>query len=316
MVLGLVGVTQASTVNIIVNGDTVAFPDAQPYINEDNRTMVPVRFVSQQLGGEVNWDAERQSVDILYFQTTISIPIGAKYAIVAGKKIELDTSAVIKDSRTMVPLRFVSEVMGARVLYNSTYSTIRISSQYDFSDVQNRNGQYDKAPSMTIDKQKKYTAEVETNRGNFTIELFADKAPLTVNNFVFLANKGFYNGVKFHRIVKDFMIQTGDPLGNGTGGPGYKFADELPPAEKYAAGIVAMANSGPNTNGSQFFICNGKDSESLNNNPNYTVFGKINEGMDVILKISDTPVEANQSGEYSQPMEDVLITRVTIVVGE
>jgi len=315
MVCLLAVAAQAGTVNIIVNGDTVAFPDAQPYINEDNRTMVPVRFISQQLGGEVSWDEAAQTVNIKYYQLAISIPIGDKYAYLAGKKIELDTSAVIKDNRTMVPLRFVSEALGAKVLYNSTYSSVRISNRYDFSDVLERNGQYKSAPSLTIDRQKKYAAVVETNRGTFTLELFADRAPLAVNNFVFLAKEGFYNGVKFHRIVQDFMIQTGDPLGNGTGGPGYKFADELPPVEKYGAGIVAMANSGPDTNGSQFFVCNGADAENLNSNPDYTVFGRVDKGMDVILKISDTPVESNQVGEISQPMEDVLIKSITIVVG-
>lgn len=312
MVWVLAAAAQAGTVNIIVNGDAVTFPDAQPYINEDNRTMVPVRFVSQQLGGEVSWDEAAQMVNIGYHGIVISIPIGEKFSYINQKKIELDTTAVIKDSRTMVPLRFVSEVMGAQVLYNSTYSTVRISNRYDFSDVQARNGQYRAAPAMKIDPQKKYAALAETNRGTFTLELFADRAPLAVNNFVFLAQEGFYNGVKFHRIVKGFMIQTGDPLGNGTGGPGYAFADELPPVEKYGAGIVAMANSGSNTNGSQFFICNGTDAENLNNNPDYTVFARVTEGMEVILKISDTPVEANQIGEISQPIEDVFIKNITI----
>jgi hypothetical protein len=223
MVCLLAVAAQAGTVNIIVNGDEVAFPDAQPYINEDDRTMVPVRFISQQLGAEVSWDEAARTVNIQYYQLAISIPIGEKYAYIAGKKLELDTSAVIKDNRTMVPLRFVSEALGAMVLYNSDFSSVRISNRYDFSDVTERNGIYQSVPPLTIDKQKKYSALVETNRGVFTLELFADRAPLTVNNFVFLANEGFFNGVKFHRIIKDFMIQTGDPLGNGTGGPGYAF---------------------------------------------------------------------------------------------
>lgn len=305
----------AGTVNITVNGDTVQFPDAQPYINQDNRTMVPVRFVSQQLGAEVSWDEAAQTVNITYYQLKISIPIGEKFSYVAGQKLELDTSAVIKDNRTMVPLRFVSEALGAQVLYNSDVSAVRISNRYDFSEIQKRNNHYKTSPPMTINKQHKYTAMIDTNRGSFTIELFADRAPLTVNNFVFLSKEGFYNGVKFHRIINDFMIQTGDPLGNGTGGPGYSFADELLPVEKYASGIVAMANSGPNTNGSQFFICNGENSSSLNSNPNYTVFGRITDGMDVVLKISNTPVQANSQGESSQPMEDVIINNVTITVG-
>ncbi|MCX6010199.1 MAG: peptidylprolyl isomerase, partial [Chloroflexi bacterium] len=123
---------------------------------------------------------------------------------------------------------------------------------------------------MQIDKSKKYTATLDTSEGSFKIELFAQESPLTVNNFVFLANQGFFNGVIFHRIMKNFMIQTGVPKGTGTGGPGYKFADELPPKHKYEPGIVAMANSGPNSNGSQFFICTGPDSTGLQ--PKYTQF--------------------------------------------
>ncbi|MEN6351231.1 MAG: peptidylprolyl isomerase, partial [Syntrophomonas sp.] len=176
-----------------------------------------------------------------------------------------------------------------------------------------RNKKYKSAPQMAIDPAKQYYAKVKTNRGDFKIKLLASQAPVAVNNFVFLSQDGFYNGVVFHRIMKGFMVQTGDPLGNGTGGPGYVFKDELPPALSYGPGVVAMANSGPNTNGSQFFVCNGEDSKSLNSNPNYTVFGQIVEGMDTILKISDTPVQAGPSGELSKPMEDIIIESVEII---
>ena len=111
---------------------------------------------------------------------------------------------------------------------------------------------------MQIDTSKKYVATVDTTLGTFKIQLLPQETPKTVNNFVFLSRDGFYNGVIFHRIMKTFMIQTGDPLGTGAGGPGYQFADELPPKHKYDPGIVAMANAGPNTNGSQFFICTGR----------------------------------------------------------
>ena len=171
---------------------------------------------------------------------------------------------------------------------------------------------YQSPPELLLDPDKKYWAVVKTNRGDFKIELLADRAPLTVNNFVFLARDGFYNGIKFHRIIKDFMIQTGCPQGTGTGGPGYAFADELPPVLPYGLGVVAMANSGPNTNGSQFFVCNGEQSKQLNNYPNYSVFGKVVEGIDVILKISDTPVKHSLWGESSQPKEDVFIETVVI----
>jgi cyclophilin family peptidyl-prolyl cis-trans isomerase len=169
------------------------------------------------------------------------------------------------------------------------------------------------APAMQIDPKKHYTADVKTSKGSFTIDLIADKAPKTVNNFVFLAKAKFFEGITFHRIIQTFMIQTGDPLGTGAGGPGYKFADELPPAAPYSPGIVAMANAGPNTNGSQFFICTGPDSAGLNQIPNYTVFGKISAGMDTVQAIAATPVQKNpNTGETSMPTEKVIIESVTI----
>ncbi|KIL39524.1 peptidylprolyl isomerase [Gordoniibacillus kamchatkensis] len=169
-------------------------------------------------------------------------------------------------------------------------------------------------PAMQIDTNKSYEAEVTTSKGTFTIQLFAKDAPKTVNNFVFLSKQGFYDGVIFHRIIKTFMVQTGDPNGNGTGGPGYKFDDEKTPYKNYEPGIVAMANAGPNTNGSQFFICTGSDAAaSLNPRPNYTVFGKVSKGMDVVQKIADTPVQPSPRGELSSPTEKVTINSVKII---
>lgn len=166
-------------------------------------------------------------------------------------------------------------------------------------------------PEMKIDTNKTYQAEIKTSKGSFTIELFAKDAPKTVNNFVFLAKEGFYNDVTFHRIIESFMIQTGDPTGTGAGGPGYSFEDEKT-SYKYEPGIVAMANAGPNTNGSQFFICTGADSEGLNSQPNYTIFGKVTDGMDTVKKIAATPVEADERGEVSKPTEKVTIDSIQI----
>lgn len=312
MIMLAASAASAASVNVVVNGDSVVFPDAAAYINDDGRTMVPVRFVSEQLGARVGWDQARQSVSIDYNGQKISIPINQKLAFIGSKQIELDTAAVIKESRTMVPLRFVSEALGARVLWSGASSTVRISEIGSSIAVAAKNNKYKSAPPMTIDPAKTYYANVKTNRGEFKIKLLADKTPKTVNNFVFLAKDDFYDGVSFHRIMKGFMIQTGDPLGSGTGGPGYAFADELPPALAYGSGVVAMANSGANTNGSQFFICNGEQSKQLNSNPNYTVFGQVVEGMDTVLKISDTPVEAGASGEPSKPMEDIIIEGIDI----
>jgi cyclophilin family peptidyl-prolyl cis-trans isomerase len=172
--------------------------------------------------------------------------------------------------------------------------------------------QWSTPPAMQIDTSKTYFATVDTTLGTFKIQLFADEAPETVNNFVFLSQQGFYDGVIFHRIIETFMIQTGDPTGTGTGGPGYEFADELPPKHSYDPGIVAMANAGPNTNGSQFFICTGPDAESLNNYPNYTQFGEVIDGMDVVQKIAAVPVGPGNPSENSRPVNPPAIIKISI----
>lgn len=170
-----------------------------------------------------------------------------------------------------------------------------------------------KPPEMSIDTSKTYKAVFKTSKGDFTVELFAKDAPKAVNNFVFLSKEHFYDGVTFHRIIETFMIQTGDPKGNGTGGPGYKF-DHEPTQYKYDKGIVAMANSGPNTNGSQFFIVTG-DASHLNSKPDYTVFGKVTEGMDTtVMSIAKTPVKTNPlNGQPETPTEKVTIDSIQIL---
>jgi len=140
---------------------------------------------------------------------------------------------------------------------------------------------YSAPPPMTIDVNKQYTATIETEKGKMVLELFAKDVPVTVNNFVFLADEGFYNGSTFHRVIAGFMAQGGDPTGTGRGGPGYKFNDEFT-EHKHVAGTLSMANAGPNTNGSQFFITytpqHGLDGK-------HSVFGQLIEGMDVLEKI-------------------------------
>lgn len=167
--------------------------------------------------------------------------------------------------------------------------------------------QYPEAPTMTIDKNKTYTATMETTKGTMTFNLLAKETPVAVNNFVFLSREGFYTNTKFHRILSGFMVQGGDPLGNGRGGPGYKFNDE-PITREYKKGTLAMANSGPNTNGSQFFIIH-KDYPL---SKNYVIFGEIVNGLDVLDMIAGTPVVDNGMGETSKPTEEVLIKSITI----
>ena len=141
--------------------------------------------------------------------------------------------------------------------------------------------QWSNPPEMTIDLKKKYTATMKTDKGDIILELFADKVPVTVNNFVFLAREGFYENTIFHRVIADFMAQGGDPTGKGSGGPGYRFADEFHPSLKHdRPGILSMANAGPGTNGSQFFITH-VPTPHLNNK--HSVFGQVVSGMDVLL---------------------------------
>ena len=143
--------------------------------------------------------------------------------------------------------------------------------------------QWKTPPAMEIDPKKKYTAHMETDKGTIVIELFADKAPKTVNNFVFLSRQGFYEGIIFHRVIADFMAQGGDPTGIGSGGPGYKFEDEFHPALRHnKRGILSMANAGPGTNGSQFFITH-RATPHLDDK--HSVFGQVIEGEDVLMSI-------------------------------
>jgi len=170
--------------------------------------------------------------------------------------------------------------------------------------------QWPNPPPMTIDQNKQYAATIKTNYGDIVVQLFPKDAPLTVNNFVFLARQGFYDGVKFHRIVKGFVIQSGDPTGTGSGGPGYKFADEKVTRD-YVTGTLAMANSGPNTNGSQFFITLVDLSGQLPKK--YTIFGLVSSGFDVVQNIGNVPVKANPlTGELSLPTVDVYINSISI----
>jgi cyclophilin family peptidyl-prolyl cis-trans isomerase len=148
-----------------------------------------------------------------------------------------------------------------------------------------QNQQWSQPPVMEIDPQKSYTATLHTDQGDIQVKLFADKAPKTVNNFVFLSHQGFYDGTIFHRVIKDFMAQGGDPTGTGMGGPGYRFADEFHPSLRHRGpGMLSMANAGANTNGSQFFITH-VATPWLDNK--HTVFGQVVEGMDVLLKIPE-----------------------------
>ena len=147
------------------------------------------------------------------------------------------------------------------------------------------NLQWSTPPQMSVDPKKKYTATLQTDKGEIVIELFADKVPNTVNNFVFLTRQGFYNDTIFHRVIANFMVQGGDPTGTGRGGPGYRFGDEFHATLRHnKPGILSMANAGPNTNGSQFFITHGPTPHL---DDRHAVFGQVVEGLDVLMSIPE-----------------------------
>jgi peptidylprolyl isomerase len=167
-----------------------------------------------------------------------------------------------------------------------------------------RKTKFDAAPPMIVDAARRYTAEMVTSKGTLKIALDPIGAPITTNSFVFLARWHYFDGIVFHRVIPGFVVQGGDPTGSGTGGPGYRFADELPKPGRYEVGSLAMANAGADTNGSQFFIVSGPQGAALP--PKYSLFGKVVSGLDVVAAIDAI---GTQSGA---PAERVVIERVTV----
>lgn len=193
-------------------------------------------------------------------------------------------------------------ILGVAVVSIIAAKKVEKSSEKEIAEIK-KQGEVTQAPLT-----KKYTAVLKTSAGEITVELSADKTPVTVNNFVSLAKKNFYNNTIFHRTVNGFMIQGGDPKGDGTGGPGYQFNDE-PFEGEYTRGVVAMANAGPNTNGSQFFIMH-------QDNPlpkNYVIFGRVTAGIEVVDKIATAPVEQSPTGEMSKPVNPVKVESIKII---
>ncbi len=199
-----------------------------------------------------------------------------------ARKRPVNRSQKAREARTRQNIQW--SALGVLVLAAAGIIWMLVSRQIQSSPETIKPLQFDSPPPMSIDVNKQYFATVNmATGGKFVIQLFPDKAPLTVNNFVFLARQGFYNGVTFHRVLEGFMAQTGDPTGTGMGGPGYKFANEDSDLTFDKPGVVAMANSGRDTNGSQFFITFSPQ-ERLNGD--YTIFGQVIEGMDVVNGIT------------------------------
>jgi peptidyl-prolyl cis-trans isomerase B (cyclophilin B) len=221
-------------------------------------------------------------------------------------------TTIAAPSTTEPPPNASSSVAGATTVPGATPAAFA----YGTGECPNPDGSSPKtqtfsaAPKQCIDPAKTYTATVETNKGSFTVQLDPAKAPGTVNNFVTLARYHYFDNTPCHRIIAGFVVQCGDPTGKGTGGPGYTIADELPQAGEYKVGSLAMANSGPNTNGSQFFVITGDQGAQLP--PNYSLFGQVTDGLDTTVKALDAAANPDPSANGVPPKEPVTITKVTI----
>jgi len=235
--------------------------------------------------------------------------VGIAFAVSSG-----NNKPVASDSKVNSTSTTVAAAKGSNAALQASANATAVKAGCPASTKTTVNTQkYSAAPPMTIDTSKTYTATVKTTTGTFDIALDAQSAPQTVNNFVFLADKGFYHCVIFHRVIPQFMDQTGDPTGTGEGGPGYTIADEYPakasnPADQYPIGSVAMANTGqPHSGGSQFFIVAGPEGESLPNS--YTLFGTVTSGMNVVDTI-------NKQGSAQGVPPDVTQRILSITINE
>jgi cyclophilin family peptidyl-prolyl cis-trans isomerase len=206
----------------------------------------------------------------------------------------LKPADIVKDNKNaLLP------ILAALILFGGIgYMVYRGDTELTFLVKDNTMDVYDEYPEMDLKDDLDYKAVIETNMGDIKIDLFEKDAPLAVNSFKYLTDDGFYNGLIFHRVVNDFMIQGGDPEGNGTGGAGYSFEDELNNGHDYEPGIIAMANSGPDSNSSQFFITVSTFKKEVLSSE-HTVFGKVTEGMDVVDAISKVETNASDKPEES-----------------
>ncbi len=311
-------------IRILQDGHVVPFleGEGQVLVDENGRTLVPVRKVAEILGAQVSWKAETQTVTIAKGARLLLVTIGNQAIWSGGKAIPMDTAAQIIDGRTYLPLRAISENLGYRIQWDAQTRTIGFEAEARTLLSQ-----------MEAPVSGDTVALMKTTAGDIKIKLLTQDAPKAVENFIGLAEKGYYNGLTFHRVIPDFMIQGGDPTGNGTGGEslwGEPFADEFSDTAHNFRGALSMANSGPDTNGSQFFIVQlpAASLESsmfptdtpanlqeaygrLGGTPwldgKHTVFGQVYAGMDVTDRIA-----AVKTGIGNKPVEAVTILSVAI----
>ncbi len=323
MTIGGMASADSSSIRIIQDGQEVVFGKGEGSIvvDENSRTLVPVRKVAGILGAEVDWQPDTRTVSVKKGEISLLIKIGDE-AILSGQKVILmDTSAKIIDDRTYLPLRAIAENLGYSVLWDAQERTIGFE------------------PAGTLLSQLEAPAAgdriaiMKTSLGDIRIKLLSEDAPKAVENFIGLAEKGYYDNLTFHRVIPDFMIQGGDPNGDGTGGQsiwGEPFEDEITETARHFRGAISMANSGPSTNGSQFFIvqmgadgiessmfpANTPDNivkayESHGGTPwldgKHSVFGQVYEGMDAVDRIA-----AVKTNDLGKPVDPLTILSVSI----
>jgi len=283
----------ASVVNVTIDGVQVDFEGQAPTIIH-GRTLVPVRGVFEALGFDVDWNQDTQRVTLTNEDYTVVITVGNPVFTTNGEEFLLDVPAQIIGGRTMLPIRHVLESVGGIVSWNQAAMTVQVrSAALDLSgSITEQYISNALANQLAPPAAGEQFAIIHTNLGEIHLRLFADMAPLTVENFIGLARAGFYDGLVFHRVIEDFMIQGGCPLGTGAGGEsiwGGTFGDELNSSLRHIRGALSMANAGPATNGSQFFIVQ-----------NSALFPAFVEEFETILGIRNEPSENDPSRTWEE----------------
>ena len=263
------------------------------------------KSIRQQKLEEMARDARKRKTKRRGLQIGLGIPALIVLVFLAVRLFGDDDTSGVTSASTASTTTIVSELAATTVPAPAGITATGPVDCPAADGSSERYAQFVEAPQTCLDPAKTYTVVVDTSKGSYTAVLDAAKAPLAVNNFVFLARYHYFDGTTCHRIIPGFVVQCGDPTATGTGGPGYSFADELPAAGEYKLGSLAMANSGADTNGSQFFVISGDDGVQLP--PQYTLFGQVTEGLDTVAAL-----DAAGTAGAGTPSETVTINSVTV----
>ena len=298
IILATIGISGlASGITVRLNGEALTFD--QPPIIQEGRTLVPLRVIFEALGATVDWEQSTQTVTAVRDGVTVTMQIGSSVFYRNGQEFTLDVPARVVNNRTLVPARAVAESFGADVQWNQEAQTVFITT----SEIAQGQETHDTVRATIVME----------DGGIIVLELYPHLAPQSVSNFVYLAQEGFYDGLKFHRIISGFMVQGGCPFGTGTGGPGYTIKGEfalngIENDLKHERGVISMARSNAfDSAGSQFFIMH-DDVDSLDGQ--YAAFGRVAEGMEVVDRIAATPNSGSNGAVAPENMP--VISSITI----